>query len=266
MDFFKITATTPRTRKYWTASFVIILQGTKELALEKFAYKYKGGNTIITPAGLPVLSRVVVENKSKPFLAIRIALDPLELHEVALKIPPTPFSNELKSHGIFSGLPEDQMLNALLRLVELSEEDAPVLGPLIIRELYYYLLKSHNGPAIRQFVLTGSKLQLIAEAVKRLRDDLTIELDVEKFARDSNMSRTSFFAAFKKVTAMSPIQFQKKLRLLEARHLLSSEGETAENIAFAVGYKSASQFNREYSRMFGLPPRKDMKAEEHSKG
>lgn len=254
VDYVKFSVSSKPVRTYWSSAFVIILQGHKEISLEDFTYKYKEAHTILTPVGLPVLSRRIIVGKGKPFLAIRIALDPLELHEVALKVPSIGENNKLKTHGIITDLASEPILLSALRLVELSKEDAPVLGPMIIREIYYHLLKSENGSIIRQFVLKGSKLQVITNVVQKIRKELTMELDVEKFAKSARMSRTSFFSAFKEITAMSPIQFQKKLRLLEARHLLSSKNETAENAAYAVGYKSASQFSREFSRMFGHPP------------
>jgi transcriptional regulator GlxA family with amidase domain len=151
------------------------------------------------------------------------------------------------------------MLEAAIRLgnVFQSAEDAPVLGPLIIKEIVYHLLKGADGPAIRQFVRSGSKMHKISQAIYTLRSELDNDVDVAALAKAANMSRSAFFKHFKAAAAMSPIQYQKRLRLLEARRLMTDDGESAESSAFKVGYHSASQFSREYSRMFGNSPLRD---------
>jgi transcriptional regulator GlxA family with amidase domain len=150
-------------------------------------------------------------------------------------------------------------LKAAIRLARLFQtpEDAPVLGPLLIKEIFYHLLKSENGPAIHQFVRSGSKMHRVSQAIHTLRSELERDVDVTALAKTANMSRSTFFKHFKEVTAASPIQYQKRLRLLEARRLMTDENETAEGSAFKVGYNSASQFSREYSRMFGTSPLRD---------
>ena len=161
--------------------------------------------------------------------------------------------------AVFSGKATDKMMDAAVRLARLFQtpEDAPVLGPLAIRELLYHILKGPDGPAIRQFVRSGSTLHKISAAVHRLRADLSDDVDVASLSKEASMSRSAFFKHFKELTAMSPIQYQKHLRLLEARRLMIEAGESAEGSAFKVGYESASQFSREYSRMFGNSPLRD---------
>src|SRR6266478_3721091 len=146
-----------------------------------------------------------------------------------------------------------------LRLGRLFQvpEDAAVLGSLVIKEILYHLLKGADGPAIRQFVRSGSNMHKISQAIYSLRSELDDDVDVAALAKAANMSRSAFFKHFKEVTAMSPIQYQKRLRLLEARRLMVDEDETAERSSFRVGYRSASQFSREYARMFGVSPRRD---------
>ncbi len=151
------------------------------------------------------------------------------------------------------------MLEAALRLGRLFQvpEDAAVLGSLLIKEILYHLLKGADGPAIRQFVRSGTNMHKISQAIYSLRSELDDDVDVAALAKAANMSRSAFFKHFKQVTSMSPIQYQKRLRLLEARRLMIDEDETAEGSAFKVGYNSASQFSREYSRMFGSSPLRD---------
>lgn len=151
-----------------------------------------------------------------------------------------------------------QMRAAALRFVEslASPEAARVLGPGCVRELLFHVLKGPNGPAIRQFVQAGSDAQRIYRAVHQLEAELSNRLDVDTLAAEAGMSRTLFFEHFKRATSLSPVQFQKQMRLLEAQRLLVTEGVNAEDAAYRVGYQSASQFSREYTRMFGASPSK----------
>jgi transcriptional regulator GlxA family with amidase domain len=146
-----------------------------------------------------------------------------------------------------------------VRLVGLfrTPKDAAVLGALVIKEILYLLMQGPEGAAIRQFVHSGSKMHQISHAIHALESELEKEVDVPALAQTANMSRSAFFKHFKEVTAMSPIQYQKRLRLHEARRLMLETGGSAESSCFKVGYKSASQFSREYSRMFGIPPARD---------
>lgn len=181
--------------------------------------------------------------------------DSTVLNEIAAQID-TDFSTEteMSMRAMFFGKADEPMLEAAIRLGKLFQtpEDAPVLGPLVIREIFYYLLKGSNGPALRQFVRSGSKMHKMSQAIYTLRTKLSEEADVSYLAKAANMSLSSFFKVFKEATAMSPIQYQKRLRLMDARRLMIVESETAESSAFKVGYNSATQFRREYSGMFGF--------------
>jgi len=249
-----------RTKRHWRASLCIVAQGCKEIILGRESYRCDGAQYIATPIDLPVTSRIVSATPEHPFLCLKIDFDSLTLSEVASQIErslPKELENPLRA--MFIGKASDQMLDAALRLGRLFQvpEDAAVLGPWVIKEILYHLLKGADGPAIRQFVRSGSKMHKISQAIFGLRCELGEDVDVTSLAKEANMSRSAFFKHFKEVTAMSPIQYQKRLRLLEARRLMIDEGETAEGSAFKVGYNSASQFSREYSRMFGNSPCRD---------
>jgi transcriptional regulator GlxA family with amidase domain len=163
------------------------------------------------------------------------------------------------ARAMFLGRASDRILEAAIRLCALFSvpADAPVLAPLITRELMFHVLKGPDGPAIRQFVRAGSQAHRVAEAIYHLQSSLDETVDVDRLARSAGMSRAAFFRHFKDATAMSPLQYQKRLRLLEAQRLMLEEREHAETAAFRVGYTSASQFSREYSRMFGNAPLRD---------
>jgi AraC-like DNA-binding protein len=256
----RYSKTDRRTKRRWRACLAIVAQGCKEVVLGCEAYRLDDAQYTATPIHLPVISRVASAMPEKPFLALLIDIDPLTLSEAAAQLDQDSL-NETGSPvlAIFSGKASEKMLEAVIRLAKLflTPEDAPVLGPLVIKEIFYHLLNGPEGAAIRQFVRSGSKMHRISQAIYRLNSELRDDIDVPALARAANMSRSAFFKHFKEVTAMSPIQYQKRLRLLEARRLMIDENETAEGSAFKVGYKSASQFSREYSRMFGNSPLRD---------
>ncbi len=245
----------------WHSSLCIVVQGYTEIMLDSDTYRYDGVHYIATPVDLPVTSRLFAATPEQPFLCLKILFDSAVLNELAAQIEKDlPNETETSPRAMFIGIPSEQMLEAAIRLGKLFQtpDDAPVLGPLVIKEILYHLLKGPDGPALRQFVRSGSKMYKISQAIYTLRANLSEDVNVASLAKAANMSRSSFFKTFKEVTAMSPIQYQKRLRLLEARRLMTVDSETAERAAFKVGYHSASQFSREYSRMFGNSPLRDI--------
>lgn len=152
------------------------------------------------------------------------------------------------------------MIDCAIRLTQLLDapQDIPFLAPMIIREIYYRLLVGEQGEAVRQIATSGSTMQRIAEVIRRIKTDFIKPLQVEDLAEQANMSPSSFHRHFKEVTSMSPLQYQKQLRLLKARHLMLTENVDATNTAYQVGYESPSQFSREYARVFGAPPIRDI--------
>ena len=248
------------TKRHWRASLGIVVQGCKEIALGDKVYRFDDAHYIAAPIDLPVTSRIFSASPEKPFLSLLIDFDSLTLSEVAAQLD-ADFSQEIDNplRAIFIGEASERMLGAAIRLGKIFEtpEDALVLAPLVIKEILYHLLKGADGAAIWQFVRQGSKMHKISQAIYKIRSELSDEVNVAALAKDANMSRSAFFKHFNEMTAMSPIQYQKRLRLLEARRLMIDEGETAESSAFRVGYRSSSQFSREYSSMFGNAPLRD---------
>jgi AraC-like DNA-binding protein len=256
----KFSRTDRRTKRRWRACLGIVVQGGKEIVLGRETYRIDEANYSATPIDLPVISRVASASLEKPFLCVLLDLDPTILSEVSAQLnKEISADSENALRGVFIGKASEEMLQASVRLVNLfhTPDDAAVLGPLVVKELIYYLLKGADGDAIRHFVRSGSKTHVISQCIYGLHTELGHDVDVPALAKAANMSRSAFFKHFKQVTSMSPIQYQKRLRLLEARRLMIERGETAEGSAFKVGYKSASQFSREYSRMFGNSPLRD---------
>jgi AraC-like DNA-binding protein len=248
-----------RTRRRWRACLGIVAQGGKEIVLEQDVYKCEEIQYTATPIPLPVLSRISTASPAKPFLALLIDLEPMMLSEISAQLGDIPAGARNSVRAIFIGETSREMFETAVRLGKLFYrlEDAPVLGPLVIREMIYHVLKGAHGDAIRHFVRSGSRTHIISACVHGLQSELNRDVDVVGLAKAAKMSRSAFFKHFKEMTAMSPIQYQKRLRLLEARRLMVDEGESAEGSAFKVGYKSAPQFSREYSRMFGNSPLRD---------
>ena len=254
----KVSQPSRPAKQRWPASLSIVVQGSKEIHLGSEVYRYGEAHYVATPIDLPVTSQIVSAAPETPFLCLNVDLDPLTLSEVAAHLE-WPFKEREPVRAVFIGKASDSLLDAAVRLGKLclTPEDAPALGPLVVKELLYHLLKGPDGPAIRQFVRAGNNTHKISQAIYSLRAELDQEIDVGALATAAAMSRSAFFKHFKEVTALSPIQYQKRLRLLEARRLMIETGETAEGAAFKVGYSSASQFSREYSRMFGNAPLRD---------
>nr|AGU12002.1 AraC-type transcriptional regulator N-terminus [uncultured organism] len=256
VKFIKALTATECTENNWKSSFAIVAQGEKEVSIANSVHITKHAHYVANLVDLAVTSRMT----KAPYLALLIELDAAVMVDVARQIHFEETDEvELLTHGLFMGPADDRMFECALRIVKSMDDpdDTAVLGPLAIRELYYLLLKSPQGPAIRQFVSSGSRFHRIAEAIHYWRSDLSLKIEMADLAKKVGMSRTQFFRAFKEVTSMSPIQYQKRLRLIEARQLLTNEDSAADEIAFKVGYKSVPQFSREYSRFFGNPPKRD---------
>ena len=238
----------------------IIVQGKKEALLDKETYCYGAGQYLVVSVDLPMSGFIVEATLDKPYLGFKLNLDPGQLCNIITEIKPSAPKKETSVRGLFVSNADTSLLDCAIRLTRLLDtpQDIPMLAPMIIREIYYRLLIGEQSEAVRQIATSGSNMQRIAEVIKLLTADFTKPMLVEDLAGHASMSPSSFHHHFKKVTSMSPLQYQKQLRLLEARRLMLAENSDAVNAAYQVGYESPSQFSREYSRMFGAPPLKDI--------
>jgi len=245
------------TKRQWRACLAIVAQGRKEIEVGSETFAASAGQFTAAPIHLPVISRIAAATPESPFLAILIDLEPRVLNDVAANFDTVPLPEPVApTRGFFRGAASPEMLDAAVRLARLfpTRGDARALGPLVVKELFYYLLKGPQGPAIRQFARSGTVMHKIAQAVFEIRTNLGDDVHVAAMAKAARMSRSAFFKHFRATTSLSPIQYQKRLRLLEAQRLMLEHGETVEQSSFKVGYASASQFSREYSRTFGESP------------
>jgi AraC-like DNA-binding protein len=241
-------------------SFCVIAQGSKEVLLGSDRYQYDPMRYLLGTVELPIASRILEATEEKPYLGLRLDLDPTFVGSVMVEAsyPSAQRGTSVKAIDV-SPLDAD-LLDAVVRLVKLidSPAEAHVLAPLIKREIIYRLLMGEQGTRLRQIAVLGGYTHHIARAVDRLRKDFNQPLRIDNVARELGMSVSGFHHHFKLVTAMSPLQFQKQLRLQEARRLMLGQNLDATSAAYRVGYDDASHFNREYKRLFGAPPIRDV--------
>ena len=243
----------------------IVVQGKKAALLGEETHRYDAGQYLVISVDLPLSGFVTEASPEQPYLGFRLNLDPSQLGDMITQAPDAPRSTvghrkEASVKGLFVNNADAPLLDCALRLTKLLDtpQDLPMLAPMVMREIYYRLLTGEQGEAVRQIATSGSNMQRIAQAIQHMKTEFTKPLRIEDLADRSKMSPSSFHAHFKAVTTMSPLQYQKQLRLLEARRLMLTEPVNAVMAADLVGYESPSQFNREYARMFGAPPIRDI--------
>ncbi|QGY41510.1 helix-turn-helix domain-containing protein [Pseudodesulfovibrio cashew] len=239
----------------------LVAQGAKRVQLGDEEYIYDENHLLISSVGLPVIANVTRASKEEPLLSLVLKLDLRMLAQLMVDSNLPASLNKQSGRGMAICEVSEPLLDSFQRLVGLADtpDDIPILSPLIHKEILYRLLRSDLGPRLRQIATGGSHAQQIAHAIGWLKENYTKQLKVEGLAKESGMSVSTFHHHFRATTAMSPLQFQKWLRLHEARRLMLSESQDATTAAMLVGYESPSQFSREYKRQFGAPPLRDIK-------
>jgi AraC-like DNA-binding protein len=242
------------------ATFCITAQGRKEVYLGGQRYLYDPHNYLLSTAELPIMSRVLAASPQQPYLGMYIVIDPAMVASVMVEMGQLPPRSQAPARAIEVSPLDDALLDAVVRLARLldSPDEARLLLPLVSREITYRLLCGEQGYRLRQMTVLGGHTHRISQAVERISREFNKPLHVEELARGIGMSVSSFHHHFKEVTAMSPLQFQKQLRLQEARRLMIGETLDATTAGFRVGYDDTSHFNRDYKRLFGVPPRRDV--------
>jgi len=241
-------------------SFCVIAQGSKEVLVGDSRYRYDPFNYLITTVELPRVSQILDASTERPYLSFRLEFSPTLVDSVLVGAGHSLPRGDSDVSAIDVSPLDVDLQDAVLRLVRLVDApaEAPVLLPLITREIVYRLLMGKQSARLRHLAILGGYTPLIVRAVERLHQDFDQPLRIEDLARELGMSVSGLHHHFKAVTAMSPLQFQKQLRLQEARRLMLSEDFDAASAAYRVGYHDASHFNREYKSLFGVPPRRDM--------
>jgi len=241
-------------------SLCMVAQGAKTVIVGQEVYEYDASRMIVFSVALPVASQITQANRSDPYLALRLDLDPQKVTDLALKVYPRGLPSVQERRAVYVTPADLGIVNAATRLMECLAEpgDSELLGPLVVDEILIRLLRSPIGVRVAQMGFAESSLHRVAKAIAWLRTNFSQPMKVEDLAELVHMSVSSFHEHFKSVTSMSPLHYQKVLRLQEARRLMLSTMTDAGTASQRVGYLSASQFSREYSRFFGNAPSKDI--------
>lgn len=254
------TPTAPNSYMF-APNLCLIAQGVKRILLGEEAFVYDAHSFIVSSVELPVISQVMEASPEKPYLGLTLELDLKEVSRLMLhnNMKPSPATATDRAMGVSKLQPS--LLNAVERLLELLyvPEEIPVFLPLIQQEIYYRLLMDPQGDRLRQIVNAESRSWQIARVIDWMKHNFDQPLHINEMAKHAGMSPSGFHQHFRALTSISPLQFQKRIRLNEARRMMLAENMDAGNASFRVGYESPTQFNREYKRMFGKPPREDIK-------
>jgi AraC-like DNA-binding protein len=251
--------TQPRSHMY-EPIICVIAQGAKRVLLGDDTYVFDAHHFLITSLDLPTVVQIIHASREQPYLSLRLQLDRREMAQLMVDSHLPPPRVRQSSRGMAIGAVTVPLLSACQRLLDLlaAPQDIPILAPLIQREILYRLLVGDQGARLRQIASAGSQSHQIAQAIEWLKCHYTLPLRVEDLAAHVHMSPSTFHHHFRALTAMSPLQYQKWLRLHEARRLMLTERLDATTAGFQVGYASPSQFSREYGRVFGAPPLRDI--------
>jgi AraC-like DNA-binding protein len=253
-------APTQPTSYMYEPSLCVIAQGAKRVLLGDDTYVLDVHHFLITSVDLPTVVQIIQASREKPYLGLILKLDRREMAQLMVDSHLPPPRAQQSSRGMATGEVTLPLLSAFQRLIDLlaAPKDIPILAPIIQREIMYRLLVGDQGARLRQIASAGSQSHQIAQAIDWLKRHYTLPLRIDDLAAHVHMSPSTFHHHFRALTAMSPLQYQKWLRLNEARRLLLTERLDAATAAFQVGYQSPSQFSREYSRLFGAPPLRDI--------
>ncbi|MGO0695025.1 AraC family transcriptional regulator [Pseudomonas guariconensis] len=238
----------------------VLAQGSKTLFLGDECYAYDPLHYMVVSVTLPISGALLEASPENPSLGLRMDIDPAQISQLIAESSPMMVPNLPSGRGLYVERTDPQLLDALLRLLRLldSPRDIPVLAPLIRREILYRLLRGPQGHRLYEIALANSQTHRVCQAITWLNRHYQQPLRIEDLAREVNLSTSTLHHRFKAVTSMSPLQYQKQLRLQEARRLMLNDGLEAAVAGYRVGYESPSQFSREYSRLYGAPPIRDV--------
>ncbi|MCL8297975.1 AraC family transcriptional regulator [Pseudomonas mosselii] len=238
----------------------ILAQGSKTLFLGDERYTYDPLHYMVVSVTLPITGALLEASPENPCLGLRLDIDPAQISQLIAESGPILVPGQASGRGLFVEKSDPQLLDTLLRLVRLldSPRDIAVLAPLVRRELMYRVLRGPQGWRLCEIALSSSQTHRVCQAIAWLNRHYQEPLRIEDLAREVNLSTSTLHHRFKAVTSMSPLQYQKQLRLQEARRLMLNDGLEAAEAGYRVGYESPSQFSREYSRLYGAPPIRDV--------
>lgn len=240
-------------------SLCIILQGSKAVSFGDELFSYDSKEYLLSATHIPAIVKILEANEEVPYVSFRIKFDMEDIYEVIKNINPSKLAIGTKSEkGLFFDDMSEKLyepINRLFKLLDKEKEEIAYLSPLIIKEILFILINDKSGYFLNKFAIKGTVSNKIIKVISQIKNNFNEKLNVKELANLIEMSEASLYQNFKTITSLSPIQFQKKIRLEEAKLMLLNQNIEASEVAFAVGYESPSQFSREYSRMFGMSPK-----------
>jgi len=256
-----LRATTPSALQYAISHplVALVLQGGKRVTIGSETHNFGAGESLLISADVPTVSQITRASLNAPYLSVVVDLDPAVIEGLVVEMGVVPTAGHMPS-GVDPT--EAEVEDSVIRLMRLLDRPAaiPVLQKQLMRELHFWLLSGRHGGGIRALGIAENFARRISHAVSIIRRSYAKSLRIDDLAAAVGMSTSSFHEHFRSVTSLTPLQFQKQLRLIEARRMMLADGTMISNAAYAVGYESIPQFTREYRRMFGLPPARDMRA------
>lgn len=260
LQIFKATTPNLSTPTIYNPSICLLVQGKKQVVLHQNIYKYNASEYLVVSVDLPVIGKVIKATEDVPYLALKIDVEMTMLSELLISMDYPTNKVDKVSSGLNIAKADQTIFGSILHLVKMLDapEDIPLLAVQSTREIFYRILRSEYGHLLAQIAFKGSHIERISSTIRKIKAEFHRTIAVEELAEIAGMSVSGFHAHFKTVTAMSPLKFQKNLRLTEARILMLTLDLDATAAAYQVGYESPSQFSREYARMFGNPPMRDI--------
>ena len=259
LTLYRMSAPTLPVHGLQQPTFCIVAQGSKLAILGEEAHLHDSARYLLMSVDLPLTARIVEASPEEPYLGFCLDIDPRQISLLLMEMQPPP-QERGSARGLSLSRTDTPLLDAVIRLLRLLDtpKDVPVLAPLAVREILYRLLTGEQGARLRQIAVRDSLTHRVARAIDWIKHHYAEPLRIETIAQEVCMSESGLHHHFKAITALSPLQYQKHLRLQEARRLMLQDSLNAATAAYQVGYQSTSQFNREYSRMFGAPPLRDI--------
>ncbi|MFV0481789.1 MAG: AraC family transcriptional regulator [Campylobacteraceae bacterium] len=263
LNFFVSTATTEFVNVMYKPCICISLQGSKTVGLNDIMLEYNESKHLLSSIHIPAKVRISRASKEEPFISLSLTFTMEEIFDTLkdIKVAQIETNNQSKVGMCLCDNDNPELLEAVLRLAKLNGEPQKVkfLSSLIIKEILYILISNKGGEFLKEYVMEGSSTGQVVRAIMKIKKNYNENISMSTLAKSLGLSESSMYHIFKKLTTMSPLQFQKTLRLEEAKQMLLMQNREVSDVAFEVGYESPSQFSREYSRMFGLPPKSHIK-------
>jgi len=258
LHLFRVDKSFTRSPLSYNSEIIILGQGEKHVYLGDNVYTYDPSQYLVLPVPLPVECEGITE-PGKPILGLSITIDPIEVGEILLEMDDNNIETQSLPKGIYSAPMNETLYDATIRLLQAISDprDKKVLAPMIKREIIYRVLQGENGGILQALTHRNRRFFQIAKVLRKIHESYSDGFDIERLAKELDMSSSTFHSSFKAVTDISPLQYIKNIRLHKARTLMIQDGLNATIAATQVGYESPSQFNREYKRLFGVTPSKD---------